>query len=250
MLLRPPFLARGLLSRDPPPSPGDVLSPEVEQRCRETLRGTLLPPTASAGVLVTLCSSEGVPTFLYTLRSPQLRGRHKGDVSFPGGKRDEWDRDIVHTALREAQEELGVTLTPDVVWGAMKPLTDWAGMVIVPVLAYLGPLETLSPNPNPEEAGMVIVPVLAYLGPLETLSPNPNPEEVESLLTLPLSHACTDSSRGYTCFRRRGRYSHTLPVFQLPGYKVWGLTAMMTDSALSLLLPSSYRSALHRAGAR
>ncbi|XP_075438712.1 mitochondrial coenzyme A diphosphatase NUDT8 isoform X2 [Ascaphus truei] len=125
MLLRPPFLARGLLSRDPPPSPGDVLSPEVEQRCRETLRGTLLPPTASAGVLVTLCSSEGVPTFLYTLRSPQLRGRHKGDVSFPGGKRDEWDRDIVHTALREAQEELGVTLTPDVVWGAMKPLTDW-----------------------------------------------------------------------------------------------------------------------------
>ncbi|XP_053306567.1 mitochondrial coenzyme A diphosphatase NUDT8 isoform X2 [Spea bombifrons] len=131
--------------------PNYDFSHETEQRCRETLSRTTVPKVASAGVLVTLCSLKGVPSFLYTLRSSQLRGRHKGDVSFPGGKRDASDRDIVHTALREAQEELGVTLSPDLAWGPMKPITDWTGMVIVPVLANIGPLEDLAPNPNPKE---------------------------------------------------------------------------------------------------
>ncbi|KAM8924569.1 mitochondrial coenzyme A diphosphatase NUDT8 [Pelodytes ibericus] len=218
MLLQPPFLLRGIYTRRLYHSSSNVLSDETERRCRETLSKTLPTQSASAGVLVTLCSLKGVPSFLYTLRSSKLRGRHKGDVSFPGGKREASDKDIIHTALREAQEELGVTLTPNSAWGAMKPISDWTGMVIVPVLANIGPLETLNPEPNPEE--------------------------VESLLTLPISLACTDGSRGYTCFRQRGRYSYTLPVFQLTGYKVWGLTAMMTDSALSLLLPDSYTSIL------
>ncbi|XP_053548349.1 mitochondrial coenzyme A diphosphatase NUDT8 isoform X2 [Bombina bombina] len=219
MLFRTYSLSRGFCTREVRHLPNDALSSETEKRCRETLSKIPLPAAASAGVLVTLCSTDGVPSFLYTLRSPNLRGRHKGDVSFPGGKSDASDKDIIHTALREAQEELGVTLMPGVVWGAMKPITDRTGMVIVPVLANLGPLETLALNPNPEE--------------------------VECLLTLPFSHACTDSSRGYTCFRQRGRYAYTLPVFRLPGYKVWGLTAMMTDSALSLLLPNLYSSIAH-----
>ncbi|KAM4636095.1 mitochondrial coenzyme A diphosphatase NUDT8 [Discoglossus pictus] len=216
MLFRVPFLSRRLCTREPAHLPSDAISHDTEQRCRQILSRTTLPQKASAGVLVTLCTKGGVPSFLYTLRSTQLRGRHKGDVSFPGGKRDASDRDIIHTALREAQEELGMTLNPDAVWGAMKPITDWTGMVIVPVLANLGPLEKFTPHPNPDE--------------------------VECLLTLPLSLACTDDS--YTCFRKGGQYSYTLPVFRLPGYKVWGLTAMMTDAALSLLLPHSYRSIL------
>ncbi|XP_041425038.1 nucleoside diphosphate-linked moiety X motif 8 isoform X3 [Xenopus laevis] len=173
--------------------PCEILSTETERRCRKVLSRSMVPPVASAGVLVTLCTFKGTPSFLYTLRSPQLRGRHKGDVSFPGGKHDASDRDIIHTAIREAEEELGVSLKAIAVWGALKPITDW----------------------------------------------------VESLLTLPISVACTDASRGYTYFRQRGHYSYTLPVFRLQAYKVWGLTAMMTDSALSLLFPQSYRSFLH-----
>ncbi|KAM4703782.1 mitochondrial coenzyme A diphosphatase NUDT8 [Rhinophrynus dorsalis] len=217
MLLHPRVLSRGLCTRENVHLMSETLTNETERRCRETLSRTPLSPLASAGVLVTLCTSRGVPSFLYTLRSPHLKGRHKGDVSFPGGKRDDSDSDIIQTALREAQEELGVTLTSDTVWGPMKPITDWTGMVIVPVLANLGSLEDLAPNPNPKE--------------------------VELLLTLPLSLAC--SNYGYTHFRQHGRYSYTLPVFRLEGYKVWGLTAMMTDNALSLLLPCSYRSRLH-----
>ncbi|KAM3913878.1 mitochondrial coenzyme A diphosphatase NUDT8 isoform 1-T3 [Leptodactylus fuscus] len=216
--LRPAFLSRSLCTENLQKLPNKLLTNETEQRCRQILSKNAVPQKASAGVLVTLCTAGGEPAFLYTLRSSKLKGRHKGDVSFPGGKCDPSDGDVIDTALREAQEELGVTLSRSTVWGPMKPITDWTGMVIVPVLANIGCLEGLSVNPNPEE--------------------------VESLLTLPLSLACTSTSHGYTCFRHRGRYAYTLPVFQLPGHKVWGLTAMMTDSALSMLFPGSYRSAL------
>ncbi|KAM4032335.1 mitochondrial coenzyme A diphosphatase NUDT8-like isoform 2-T2 [Anomaloglossus baeobatrachus] len=218
MFLRPALLSRSLCTKDFQQLPNEALSAGTEQRCLQILGKTPLLQRVSAGVLVTLCTSHGTPAFLYTLRSSKLKGRHKGDVSFPGGKFDSSDADAIDTALREAQEELGITLPRSTVWGPMKPITDWTGMVIVPVLANIGCLEDLAANPNPEE--------------------------VESLLTLPLSLACTSSIRGCTCFRQHGRYAYTLPVFQLPGYKVWGLTAMMTDSALSLLFPGSYHSVL------
>ncbi|XP_075073422.1 mitochondrial coenzyme A diphosphatase NUDT8 [Mixophyes fleayi] len=218
MFLRPSLFSRGLCTKNLQHLPTEALSYETEKRCRQILSKTPLPQKASAGVLVTLCTVRGAPSFLYTLRSSKLKGRHKGDVSFPGGKCDASDRDVIETALREAREELGVAISRNTVWGHMKPITDWTGMVIVPVVAYIGCLEDLAANPNPEE--------------------------VESLLTLPLSLACTSSARGYTCFRQHGRYSYTLPVFRLPGHKVWGLTAMMTDSALSLLFPNSYSSIL------
>ena len=44
--------------------------------------------------------------------------------SFAGGKSDPSDRDVVVTALREAQEELGVNVATDRVWGVLKPLRD------------------------------------------------------------------------------------------------------------------------------
>ncbi|XP_066443571.1 mitochondrial coenzyme A diphosphatase NUDT8 isoform X1 [Eleutherodactylus coqui] len=218
MLLPLALFSRNLCTNDAQKLPNGVLTNETEQRCRQILGSNIPPQGVSAGVLVTLCTFRGAPAFLYTLRSSRLRGRHKGDVSFPGGKCDLSDEDVIATALREAQEELGVTLARSSVWGPMMPITDWTGMVIVPVLANIGCLEDLAAKPNPEE--------------------------VESLLTLPLAMACASSSRGYTSFRQRGRYAYTLPVFRLPGHKVWGLTAMMTDSALSLLFPGSYRSVL------
>lgn len=46
-------------------------------------------------------------------------------LSFAGGKRDPSDRDVVDTALREAREELGITVAAGSVWGILKPLRDW-----------------------------------------------------------------------------------------------------------------------------
>uniref|UniRef100_A0A1A8N9Q4 Nudix (Nucleoside diphosphate linked moiety X)-type motif 8 n=1 Tax=Nothobranchius rachovii TaxID=451742 RepID=A0A1A8N9Q4_9TELE len=211
----------------------DCLSLQNENRCRQHLlphwqlynmervrRGASQTQGRNTGrwasILVSLCSVEGEPAFLFTLRSSTLKGRHKGDVSFAGGKSDPSDRDVVTTALRETLEELGITMQSEKVWGVMKPLRDASGMMIAPVLANLGPLEELTFRPNPEE--------------------------VEEIFTLSLSHLCDPQNRGYTHFRSGDQFGYTLPVFCNGKHRVWGLTAVALDQALKLVVPLEHLS--------
>ncbi|XP_061465721.1 mitochondrial coenzyme A diphosphatase NUDT8 [Rhineura floridana] len=194
------------------------LSWENKQRCQGLLEASTnryRQEAASAAVLVSLCSVSGDPAILYTLRSSTLTGLHKGDVSFPGGKRDDSDRDVIATALRETREELGLQLGEDCVWGVMRPI--------------------------PDRNKMTVVPVLANLGPLEHLILKPNPQEVEAVFTLSFSHLLQEENQSYTHFCNKGSYSYTLPVFLHGPYRVWGLTAIITDLTLELMAPGAYR---------
>lgn len=85
------FVRRALLGRGSarPDMLPDCLSTEGEQRCRQLLTkatARLRARPAAAAVLVPLCSVQGVPALLYTLRSSRLAGRHKGDVRYTAGK--------------------------------------------------------------------------------------------------------------------------------------------------------------------
>ncbi|MCL4746095.1 MAG: CoA pyrophosphatase [Burkholderiaceae bacterium] len=64
------------------------------------------PPRAAA-VLVPIIAHDSGPTVLLTERTTHLYD-HAGQIAFPGGRRDEGDRDDVATALREAHEEIGL----------------------------------------------------------------------------------------------------------------------------------------------
>jgi 8-oxo-dGTP pyrophosphatase MutT (NUDIX family) len=113
------------------------------------LRGVLLDPVEAsaldvqgrtdAAVLVPLFISGGDIHAVFTKRRDDLR-RHAGEISFPGGREDDTDRDLTHTALREAHEEIG--LHPDAVEivGALQPTPTIAtGYSVYPFVGLIEP---------------------------------------------------------------------------------------------------------------
>ena len=73
------------------------------------LQMTKMVKKKRASVLIPLChDKDGKPAILFTTRSENLR-RHSGQVCFPGGMVDRDDRSITDTALRELQEEIGIS---------------------------------------------------------------------------------------------------------------------------------------------
>ncbi|MCM2253028.1 MAG: CoA pyrophosphatase [Ramlibacter sp.] len=99
---------------------------------------------SNAAVLVPVVMRER-PTVLLTERTTHL-STHSGQVAFPGGRQDDTDADAAHTALREAQEEIG--LQPDLVEviGEMPTYTTGSRFVVTPVVALVRPDHRLALN--------------------------------------------------------------------------------------------------------
>merc|ERR1719480_657841 len=99
----------------------EVFSEKSRARCMskigkmKSMRPSNVPVTQRAAVLVPLVDVAGSPHLLYTRRSLGMSS-HSGQVSFPGGKKDEEDEDIIKTALRETEEELGIAMSQIDVW--------------------------------------------------------------------------------------------------------------------------------------
>ncbi len=94
--------------------------------------------TRQASVLVPLVAREQGLQLLLTRRDARL-SVHAGQISFPGGGRDPGDRDAVHTALREAEEEIGLDPALVEVLGCMPIYTTVTGFAVTPVVALVDP---------------------------------------------------------------------------------------------------------------
>jgi len=129
------LLAGRALHQAPPvnplsPEPGDFdLNPDLAAEL-----ATHVPPRPAA-VLVPIIARAGL-SVLFTHRTDSLR-HHAGQISFPGGKVEQEDRDPVATALREAQEEIG--LDPAFVdpLGYLDAYRTGTGYRIFPVVAVI-----------------------------------------------------------------------------------------------------------------
>jgi 8-oxo-dGTP pyrophosphatase MutT (NUDIX family) len=117
---------------------------------------------AQASVLVAIVKRER-PTLILTERTTHL-STHSGQVAFPGGKRDATDRDEVHTALREAQEEIGLDPHLVEVLGTMPTYTTGTRFIVTPVVALVDPSHELKPNPQ-EVADAFEVPLEFLMNP-------------------------------------------------------------------------------------
>jgi 8-oxo-dGTP pyrophosphatase MutT (NUDIX family) len=111
----------------------------------ERLRGILKPLShrvappeglRSAGVLVPLRARGNEVTVVLARRTEQVP-HHKGQICFPGGSRDPGDADLLETALREAEEELGIRRDDVEILGTMDPVITVTGFCIQPFAAKL-----------------------------------------------------------------------------------------------------------------
>jgi 8-oxo-dGTP pyrophosphatase MutT (NUDIX family) len=90
-----------------------------------------------AGVLVALYLDGGELHAVFTKRRDDLR-RHPGEISFPGGRRDHHDADLCATALREAEEEIGLPPADVEVLGALQPTPTIAtGYAVYPFVGLI-----------------------------------------------------------------------------------------------------------------
>lgn len=160
-----------------------------------------------AAVLAPLFLGErGEPHLVLTRRRADLR-RHAGEISFPGGRRDPDDGDLAVTALREAEEEIGLPRAKVSLLGELPEVSTFAtGYTIHP---YVGEIP----------AG------LAW-----SLSPR----EVDAVLELPLE--TVRASRTRTQMERRG-FTFETDAYIVGEHLIWGATARIIELLLERVAP-------------
>jgi 8-oxo-dGTP pyrophosphatase MutT (NUDIX family) len=171
--------------------------------------GSALPTQKQASVLLVLGNSDQDPGqvyFLITKRTQNLDS-HPGQMAFPGGMQDPKDTHPVKTALRETDEEVGIS--PDQ----------------LEVLGELPKLFTLS-------SGIWITPVVASLKvSIESVELKPNGAEIETTHWVSISALMEPGVYCDESFEYRGKQVIT-PVFSIKGEKIWGVTGVLIKNFL------------------
>ena len=125
------------------------------------------PPKDARPAAVLICFADGPdgPELLLTRRAITMRN-HAGQISFPGGASDPDDADAVTTALREAEEEVGLDPADVVVFGILPQL--WlppSNFAVTPVLGYWSTPRTLEPVSEREVDGVLHHPIHLLIEP-------------------------------------------------------------------------------------
>jgi 8-oxo-dGTP pyrophosphatase MutT (NUDIX family) len=149
-----------------------------EAGLREPLRRALtarpsrkipLGQTIPAAVLIPLFEKEG-EAHVWLVRRPASMRSHAGQVAFPGGKSERSDESLRVTALREAEEELGIEPASVDVLGVLDDYATITGFTITPWVGWLAPDVVIKPNAE-EVARAFPAPVRAFLEPPRGILP-------------------------------------------------------------------------------
>ncbi|MFB6072315.1 MAG: CoA pyrophosphatase [Halobacterium sp.] len=157
-----------------------------------------------AAVLVPVVDRGGDAALVFTKRADHL-GEHPGQMSFPGGGREPSDDDLRETALREADEEIGLRAEEASFVGQLDDIATVSGYSVTPFVAR--------------------VPDREY---------DPDEREVDEVAVLPVS-GLTDPANYELEKRVHPTYGEALVhFFHVDGYTVWGATARILVQFLDL----------------
>ncbi len=193
------------------PLPGIKAQQLMSPSNRYTVNNSLVPGEArESSVFILLFQDEG-EWHIPLIKRPVYNGAHSGQVSLPGGKKESNDKNLLQTAYRETEEEIGIA--PD-------------------LIDYAGTLTTLYiPNSN-----FNVTPQVGLI------SSNPvfkkDPQEVEEIIKLPFSALFDRSAVRYF---ERNVNSHTIsaPYYCCDEHIIWGATAMMLSEFAEVIRESS-----------
>ena len=172
-----------------------VLQPEPRRSLFVLEEGVANEELTPASVLFPIILRDSGPSVLLTQRTDHLRD-HPGQISFPGGRVEPEDVSPAHTALREAQEEIGLSSAHVEIVGYLPEYLTVTGYRITPVVALVTP-------------------------PFELL---PDPREVADVFEVPLAFLMNPDNHQRHSAQYRGRQRH---YFAMPygDYFIWGATA-------------------------
>ena len=165
-----------------------------------------VPDAREAAVLVAVYEHDGETNVVLTKR-PETMASHQGEIAFPGGKRDPGDPSLTATALREADEEVG--LDPDA----------------VEVVAELDTIATVA-------SAFTITPFVGVLGEVPVL--RPHPMEVVDAFGVPVSELLHPDTYREELWDLWGEY-RSMTFFELAGETVWGATARILTRFLTAI---------------
>jgi 8-oxo-dGTP pyrophosphatase MutT (NUDIX family) len=160
-----------------------------------------------SGVLI-LFYPDASQIYFPLIKRPQYLGAHSGQVALPGGKVEDGDPDVVFTALREAEEEIGIDAGKVEVLGSLTEL-------YIPVSNFL------------------VTPIVGFLDHKPILIPEQR--EVEKIIPIALNHLTQPEIVKQTPISLGGGKYLETPYFDLSGEVVWGATAMILSELIQVL---------------
>ncbi len=170
----------------------DLIRRRLAGRTRRMIRD---PASRPAAVLIPLHADRGEPAVLFTRRTETVE-HHKGQISFPGGAVDDADLDAPSTALRETEEELGISRDRVEILGLLDDvLASVSGFVITPVVGLI-----------PSSAPLRV-----------------NAAEIAEVLTVPLRVFRDPSAMRIERRERDGR-AYDVYFYTHGPYEIWGVT--------------------------
>jgi len=159
------------------------------------------------GVLILLYEKDNEWQTVFTQRR-KYEGVHSGQMSFPGGKKDDTDEDIIQTALREAEEEIGVSKSSLEIIGRLTEL-------------YIPP------------SNFLVHPVVAHLHGDKKFTAQER--EVQEIVEIPLSFFLSSNSIKQTEIHLQQGVTTKVPAFIFGEYVIWGATAIMLSELKEIL---------------